>query len=349
MPVSTTAFDWVVCIGRFQPLHNGQLALLRHALGQAPRCLVILGSAHAARSQRNPLTWEERARIILQALPIADRGRVDFLPLRDVYDMRRWAAAVRTVVSERSGHTDRIALVGHCKDDTSLYLHEFPNWSLIDPGSQGDLHAKDLRALFFSADTLAQALSRIEAHVPLATLEFLREWGAQPCYESLCAEWRAIAREQAKWAAAPYPPVFVTVDVVLRIDDQVLLIRRGREPGRGCWALPGGFLEQRESVYVSALRELEEETGVKISAAQMAAAFREMRVFDHPDRSQRGRVITHVHYFEFRGRELPRVEGLDDAAEAWWAPLDALAAMEDRFHDDHFHILDSFFGLLRVR
>jgi bifunctional NMN adenylyltransferase/nudix hydrolase len=68
-------------------------------------------------------------------------------------------------------------------------------------------------------------------------------------------------------------------------------------------------------------------------------------VFDHPDRSQRGRVITHAHYFDLGDRKLPEIAGGDDAEDARWVPLAGLAALEDQFHDDHFHILDSFFGL----
>jgi bifunctional NMN adenylyltransferase/nudix hydrolase len=68
-------------------------------------------------------------------------------------------------------------------------------------------------------------------------------------------------------------------------------------------------------------------------------------VFDHPDRSQRGRTITHAHYFDLGDRELPEVRADDDAARAEWVPIAALASMEDRFFDDHFHMLDHFLGL----
>jgi len=68
-------------------------------------------------------------------------------------------------------------------------------------------------------------------------------------------------------------------------------------------------------------------------------------VFDHPDRSLRGRVITHAHYFDLGSRRLPEVAGGDDAADARWVPIPQLRAMEDQFHDDHFHVLDAFLEL----
>ena len=340
------SFDLAVCIGRFQLLHNGQLTLIRRCLAIAPRCLVILGSAHQARSPGNPFIWEERAEMIRLAVPPVDRQRLEFVPLRDLYDMERWADAVRVAVGERSARQDRLALVGHSKDDaTSDYLAEFPRWTMVDVGSQGDVHAKNLRAALFSATNVDAALAAIAGQVPASTLAFLRAWIQMPFYEDLRHEWHAIATEQAKWAGSPYPPVFVTVDAVLRVADHVLLIRRGHAPGKGRLALPGGFLEQRESVYQSAVRELEEETGLKLPLSVMKAALKAVRVFDHPDRSQRGRVITHAHYFALAGEQLPAVTGLDDAAEALWVPIAQLASLEEQFHDDHLHILDELLDL----
>ena len=158
-------------------------------------------------------------------------------------------------------------------------------------------------------------------------------------------EWRELALEHEKWAGSPYPPVFVTVDTLVRIADEVLLIRRGRAPGKGLLALPGGFIEQRETAYQSAMRELQEETGFRLLPQEMEHALKAARVFDHPDPSQRGRVITHAFYFDLGQRMRPEIAGSDDPAEARWVPIAELPAMEDQFHDDHFHILDAFLDL----
>ena len=64
--------DVSVYIGRFQIFHNGQLALLQRALAAAPLCIVVLGSAHQARTPKNPFTWQERAEMIRLALSEAD-------------------------------------------------------------------------------------------------------------------------------------------------------------------------------------------------------------------------------------------------------------------------------------
>ena len=342
----STTFDLAVCIGRFQLLHNGHLELITQALASARRCLLILGSAHAARSPRNPFTWEERAETIRRTLPRESSDRLQLLPLRDLYDMQHWADAVRQAVRAHAGGAGRIALVGHFKGDSSTRPSEFPDWALVDPGRQGNIDASELRAELFSDAPLADALASIAPHVPEASLAFLRAWSRLSHYDALRDEWQAIASDKARWVVSPYPPVFVTVDVVLCASERVLLIRRGAQPGKGRLALPGGFLEQRETIYQSALRELEEETTLSLSEAQAKAALKAVRVFDHPDRSQRGRVITHAHYFVLDGAlALPEVRGADDAAEANWVPIAKLADLETEFHDDHFHILDTFLRL----
>lgn len=339
----TDKFDVAVCIGRFQVFHNGQLAMLRRALAIAPRVVVVLGSALQARSPRNPFDCEERAQMILLALSKEDRERVRFVPLRDYYNQQRWVEEVHKAIAELRGA--RIALVGHRKDATSAYLNDFPGWRLEDIGSQGDLHAKALRAALYSSSDAGACLAAIAQQVPESTVEFVRAWSQLPYLENLRAEWKAISAERAKWQAAPYPPIFVTVDALLRIGDHVLLIRRGRNPGKGLLALPGGFIDERETAYQSALRELQEETGFSLLASDMRAAVKDVRVFDHPDRSQRGRVITHAHYFAFAGTRLPEVKASDDAAEAKWIPIDEIATLESQFHEDHFHVLDVFLNI----
>ena len=339
-------FDWAVCIGRFQLFHDAQLAVLREALTLAPRVAVVIGSAHQARSPRNPFSYEERVQAITLALSPDERGRVTFLPLRDVWDEERWVRSVQDAVARLAGSPRaRIVLVGHRKDPTSEYLDAFPGWTLHDVGRQGEVHGKALRAALYAAQDIEPALAAIAGQVPATTLAFLRAWAQLPFLPRLRGEWAELEQEHAKWAMAPYPPVFVTVDAVVRVADRVLLIRRGRAPGKGLLAVPGGFIEQRETAYQSAVRELQEETGFELLPSEMQHALKAVRVFDHPDRSQRGRVITHAFHFDFGERMLPEIAGSDDAAEARWVPIAELPSLEEQFHDDHFHILDCFLGL----
>ncbi len=341
------AFDLAVCIGRFQPFHTGHLALLREALRVARRCVVVVGSAWQARTPRNPWTWQERAEMVRQSLPETERERIDVLPMRDYYDQPRWVAAVRQAVADAVPGARSVALVGHFKDTTSAYLRDFPQWKLQLVDKLGHYDGTPLREALLGAPAgqAQAALAGIAASLPANTLEFLRTWLDAVPLAHLREEWQALVDGRAEWAGSPYPPVFVTVDAVIRCHGRVLLIRRGQAPGKGLLAVPGGFLEQRDTVYQSAVRELEEETNLAMLEPALRKCLKEVAVFDHPDRSQRGRVITHAHYFDLGDRTLPAVEAGDDARSVEWVAIDHIAALEDQFHDDHFHMLDHFLGV----
>ena len=148
-------------------------------------------------------------------------------------------------------------------------------------------------------------------------------------------------------SGAKYEPIFSTVDCVVHCANRVLLVKRKHRPGQGLWALPGGFLEPSESLADGAMRELLEETALALDHRELAAALRDVRVFDQPDRSQRGRSITHAHYFYLGEGEPPAVLGSDDAAEARWIPLDGIADLEEELFEDHFQILDEMIGITR--
>lgn len=289
--------------------------------------------------------------MIRLALPPEDQARVRFLPVRDYYDQRRWVAAVKRGVSDLLGDTSgkSYVLVGHLKDATSQYLKDFPGWTLDSVESQGKIDATALRDAYFgnAGTSLEPALSAFVSQVPPSTTAFLRTWAALPYFTEMAREWEIIRKMKAAWQDSPYPPVFVTVDGVVQCRGHVLLITRKRSPGKGCYALPGGYLEQADTLYESCLRELDEETSLKLLDDDMNSALKSVNVFDHPGRSQLGRMITHAHHFDLGSRKLPEVMPGDDAETAEWVPIENLAAMEDRFHDDHFHILDFYFSLTK--
>lgn len=117
-----------------------------------------------------------------------------------------------------------------------------------------------------------------------------------------------------------YPRPSVTVDVIiftLRDGDlQVLLIKRKHPPFEGMWAIPGGFVGIDESLQEAALRELEEETGVR------DVYLEQLYTFGDPDRDPRGHVIT-VAYFALVPAHAVRPRAGDDAAVArWWSVYD---------------------------
>ncbi len=341
-------YDTALLIGRFQPVHIGHLALLRQALARARQVIVILGSAHQARTPRNPFSWQEREAMLRASLPEDEAARLVTLPVRDYYDQDRWSAAVQAAVAAHAPAGARIALVGHFKDASSSYLSWFPGWELIELPRQDGMDATAIRDAWLGAAPggIDAALAPLASGIPPATRALLERLTDTPIHIQLQQEWRMLRDYRASWACAPYPPTFVTVDALVQSQGHVLLVRRGGLPGRGLLALPGGFVEPRDTLWQACLRELAEETHWPISEAAMRAALRSVAVFDHPDRSQRGRTITHVHHFVLEdGAPPPAVRAGDDAGEALWLPSAQLAGLETEFFEDHFHIVDHFLGL----
>ena len=116
-----------------------------------------------------------------------------------------------------------------------------------------------------------------------------------------------------------FPRPAVTADCVVitkESEPKVLLIQRGNPPFKGAWAFPGGFMNMDETTEQCAIRELEEETGLKVTT------FHQIGAYSRVDRDPRGRTIT-VAYLTIIDAPVA-VTGQDDAAKAEWFPISDL-------------------------
>ena len=104
----------------------------------------------------------------------------------------------------------------------------------------------------------------------------------------------------------------LTTDAVWIARGRLLLVRRGRPPFRGRWALPGGFVEPEETVEAAVVRELREETGLEARPRGIVG------VYSGPDRDPRGPTASVAFWMQGRARQ---PKGGDDAAEARWVLL----------------------------
>ncbi|MAN27185.1 MULTISPECIES: NUDIX domain-containing protein [Mesonia] len=111
--------------------------------------------------------------------------------------------------------------------------------------------------------------------------------------------------------------ISITTDAVIFAEEKeglyVLLIKRKNEPYQGQWALPGGFLEEDELLETGCLRELQEETGLKLDKVERVG------VYDAIQRDPRGRTISVAFTTKLSKRKT--IKGSDDAAEAKWMLL----------------------------
>lgn len=127
-----------------------------------------------------------------------------------------------------------------------------------------------------------------------------------------------------------YPRPAVTADCVVMTNEplpKVLLIQRGADPFKGAWAFPGGFMNMDETTEQCAIRELEEETGLKVTAVHQIGAYSKV------DRDPRGRTITVAYLAIIDSPE--EVKGQDDAAKAEWFPITELPHLAF----DHYDIM----------
>ena len=345
-------YDYLVFIGRFEPFHNGHAAVARFALTRAKKLIFLVGSADTPRTIKNPWTVAERAVMIQSALD-GSADRLIVRPLRDhLYNESQWIAGVQRTVAEAikadGGDAEaRVGLIGKDKDASSYYLKEFPQWDLVDVRHTETLSATELRRYLYEANQLDShgGLMLIRANVPGPVFDMLEAFRKNsPTFKQLVIEHHFIDTYRAAWADAPYPPTFVTTDAVVVHSGHVLLVRRRAEPGKGLWALPGGFVDQGETVQEACLRELREETRLKIPAPVLKGSIKGQHVFDHPERSLRGRTITHAFHFDFPAGELPDVRGGDDADKARWIPVSEALDMGPQLFEDHIHILEFFLG-----
>jgi bifunctional NMN adenylyltransferase/nudix hydrolase len=323
-----------VVIGRFQPFHNGHAGLLERAFEAAEQVVLVLGSAFSARSPRNPFPASEREAMIRSCLPEDRNRRLVVVPQRDVWGARRWAGEVRVKVENVA--LGNVALVGFHKDASSYYLDLFPGWTLVETGRQGHWDATPVRDRILSHTPWDEVRESLVPDVPLPVLAWLETWSREPHRAELAEDADVIRNYSTRWGKGP----FLTVDSLVRCAGKILLITRGKRPGQGLWALPGGFLESQESMLDGARRELLEETGLDLAGRDPV----DQKYFDHPGRSLRARIVTQVFRFELALEEPPEVAGQDDAGIARWMTVDEIREAEDKFFEDHFHLLDTMLG-----
>jgi len=352
-----------VLIGRFSPVHNGHNQLFKHALRNADRVVILVGSSGQARTIRNPFTFAEREFMIEQSLSTSDHDKVHICPLLDLpYNDSMWIESVQKKVADCVGTSNvEITLTGCDKDESTWYLRSFPQWKTDFLPEYRELSAKvnatTVRDLLFSNGEE----SVIASMIPTSTLEFIEQFKKTSNFATLQKEYEVNKKYRDSWALAPYPPTFVTSDAVVIQSGHVLVVERGSYPGKGLWALPGGFLNQNERFQTGAVRELMEETGISMANGKrkdeltkviLTASIQDKEIFDHPARSDRGRTITVAFLLRLDDtKPLPLVSGqnapLEDTggevqvetAKAFWIPISEALAKTDQWFEDHHSIL----------
>ena len=333
-------YDLIVYIGRMQPPTKAHIANVEKALSMSLNVAVLFGSSYQPRTIKNPWKWYERAAMLLNQLDPSVTARVSCNGIRDhLYNDNDWVQEVQSHVKKLVAGVDipRIGIIGCKKDSSSYYLDLFPQWDFIEMDQIPDVNASALRELYFDVD-MAQFL--VSDHISDKLLAYLDKWRECKEYEQLCKEQSFIRTYQKGWEVAPYHPTFVTSDAVVIQSGHVLMVQRKATPGEGLWALPGGFVNPNERIEDGMLRELREETGLKIPVPVLKGSIKGQHVFDHPSRSLRGRTITHAFAIQLGSGDLSKVKGGDDAAKAKWFPISDVLEMSESIFEDHLSIIN---------
>ena len=298
-----------IYIGRFQPAHKAHIDVIKKGLEIADNVSVLIGSSNLPRSVKNPWTFHERAKIISQHFTNEQLERIDYCRLPDdPYNHDNWIKNVKAY----SDHKDTV-LIGHYKDSSSYYIHHFPEWDLHHIDNIDDLNSTDIRNSYFENKSCLQGLLSDNEYYPLRD------------------EYNYIKDYKRSWENVPYPVIFQTVDALVITLDSILLIKRKGVPGKGLWALPGGFVDENETLINACIRELREETGVNVDQRQLSKGV----VFDSTERSERGRVISHVFRICLSNEE-KTLHG-DDASDSKWVKFSELRP--DNMYSDHYFII----------
>jgi bifunctional NMN adenylyltransferase/nudix hydrolase len=348
-------YDAVVFIGRFQPFHNAHFDIIKKAYELTDYVILIAGSQYQPPSYKNPFqaltfdgyfdsigkTIDNYLRVNFEDYYDEDRNyEFSFCFQRDIYGDNLWCKSVQEKVSELFlGQEAEIAIIGCNKDESSYYLNMFPQWDLIEVPLDQNLSATQIRELYFVEEP---NMSFLQGVVSSEVFNYLDEHKNTEWHNNIVNERNFIEKYKAQYASFPYPPTFVTVDSVVFQSGHVLVVRRNAYPGKGLIALPGGFLDANSdaSLEDAMIRELREETGLKVPTPVLKGSIKDVKVFDSLYRSSRGRTITHAHNIVLSDGELPRVKGDSDADKAFWLPFSQLKS--EQFFEDHYQIINYF-------
>ena len=335
-----------VFIGRFAPLHNGHIENIKFCQENYDETIVLVGSGNKRRTTKNPFAFSIIKKWINQVNPNAFVVSINDY----IYNDYKWISQVQEIcygIIPRSQDVE-FTIVGHEKDNTSFYLDMFPTWKVYKTPEFADgISATEIRDLMFCNKRIALK-SFCENKMPLSIIADIITFMDTENFKELLQEDKYFKGEEQKFSLYPYPDTlkFNCSDAVVVCEGHVLLIERKVAPGKGTWALPGGFVNTNETYEQAAIRELFEETSLKIPEKVLKGSMKGSKIFDNPNRNIGIPRISNAFYFtiapDYKNgfAKLPKIKGADDAANARWVSLYEVKNLV--LFDDHSDIIEYF-------
>lgn len=301
-----------VFIGRCQPFHNGHRAIIDKMLAECDESIVLLGSVNKCRTIKNPYTYQERRDNIL-----SEYKNVKIFPVNDyLYRDDLWLAEVHDIFNKIDGN---IKIYGHMKPGND-YLNWFSEYTYVEVLSDSTDNGTKIRESLFSKGLMPTDVQE---------------------------EWDYYQKEKKLFDSYPFKDTlqFNCADALVYNDynDIILLIKRKYAPGKDCWALPGGFKNNDETFYECAIRELYEETGLKVNKMKGVEYVAQI-MFDSPLRKVGGilrntNCVMFETYINFENDV--KLKAADDAVELRWFTVNDIMNHIPMFHD-HRDIISEF-------
>lgn len=313
-----------IFIGRFQPVHQGHVHALGIAASQVHTLYILVGSANACRSIKNPWTYHERAGMLEVKLHAAGIKNYVLVPMNDYpYSDSQWMTDVRAVV-EFYNIGDPV-LFGHMKEG-NFYLKWFKEWEYRNIESTYNINATAIREKMFLSN---------DKQMP----------------ETVRADYKYYEKEKETFKDYPFPETlnFNCADAVVECQGHILLIKRKFAPGKDTWALPGGFRNRADPSFIDcAIRELMEETNIRVPEKVLRGSIVKTELFDSNKRSYgipRNTLAVYMRINPDNDGNMPRANGADDASECKFVPLTE-ALNSYNLYDDHKGIISKVTGVM---
>lgn len=354
-------YDVSVYIGRMQPMHLGHLEIIKQALEISNDLIILLGSHNKPIDWENPWTSSERQSMMRDSFSAKMNERIHFGRIEDyLYQDKEWQANVYKVVTDifdniiGPSKNPKICLVGYNKDASSSYIHAFPFWDLVEPDKYYSIEENDkpLSATMVREALFSDSFGYMKSLIPEGVYNYIKDWKNTEIFKYV-KDWYAQELEYAKiYQQFPYAVNFYCADSVVFQSGHVLLIKRKFHPGKNLYAVPGGHVNANETAQEASIRELREETGIKVPLKVLNGSLKDSHIFDHPDRSKRcrignkkGRTISHAFCYVLDDSQgLPTIKGQDDASEARWFTYAEVKNMKNQMFEDHHDIVSYFMG-----
>lgn len=336
-----------VVIMRAQLPTNAHFSLIDAAHEAADHVLVLLGSSNKAPSFKNPFSFKQRRSMLQAGMSPRQLMYTGFTALKDMPTDFDWEEQVlcsinRTKTSLGIVKDSDVTLVAHEKDDSSYYVHNFPQLKLTLTPSFGEYNATDARKRLVTGQSL-------DGYTPSPVINWIeKEYKAKPAeafgFDWLVNEYKAAEAFKKVYAGLPHGVNFVTGDALVVCGSHILLVQRSGKTGHNQWALPGGFKEPGEGIKACIERELREETVIDVPPRALRMAFKGIDPFHAPDRDPRGDFTTFCGVYVLEANTdgtLPRVKGSSDAKQAIWKHIAEIKEMSRYMFADHATIIET--------